>query len=1222
MSIFKEQRLQKIYEEIVDEKITEYNDELEEISVFEQKIQEYPEILEGLLEYSRGYNSLDTKETTLFKKARDENIPSVYLTKNGERYFNLDVDDFQTLDDLKEIWKELDLLPNVSFKDYIDFVIYNSEDDSLGIEISKVYKEVILDDYEDTKYWDEKISELMDKDEEILNKIYTRQVQLLTNTINPYIQKAVYNTKSRTISYDVYESEGSVTTSIYDKFVFKNPTEEIPFMKLYNVNVEETYKIYSQMTKQEINVWNSIDENVDKNIPFSDESPFIFFLLKWGERGEQDNTNSLQKISYCKCYLSSDRVYVKVPSSLQINDINTFFERNLRDIFEVEIDGYKEENVVIEAKISDLEYIDRPIFQYYLLSDENSPLFIDEKERNITAETRKIRFYNKSYIENFEPYVIKYEKSYALNFTISGPEEEGTINFFREIFGRYINGFLLRKHALKTALTRLIESPDGISSYVKIDKTKQKKETFKQDPHTHTFKKKVDYIKSLIKIPEKDYSRDVQCKNQPIILTEEEANIWLKTKRNIFSTDTKNPTRDIMKWTNTKGHELYFTCPNDKLPIIHFIKETAGKDGVYEFSPRCLTKKRLYNQDEITILERGDSGLENVKSMKSFNETNVDEDKLINPSIKKRSYLSLELKHILAHLLEIKYENIKLIYPYPKTTNHMALSILSAVINKQKIAIEDLRNKIADNTNPMLVSQEAIGLGVKPEELVENFRNPSTLVNTEIHFRMLEEYFNIHIFVFRLRCEDPKKQKKVWEISRDFDMEIPTNKIFHVRSLKKNRKCVILLKTLETQDYAIIGDRRNKSVFGPEVTIRMMEMFYEMSRYTISKDNYIYTNLYSKYHWQDFIPEDPIVAQEIDIVGKCRVIQTESGLTIQVPPTDPFNVPLIEEYTKTEYQKVENLFGSPTMKDEKGVYYSYHGIPNMISVICRNVTFEPETTYEIPMSIFQGQEETDVEISLYHQLKRATYALIQIIQWGWCVDYRPNFKEWFRNFVDIVSEPEDPYSILPEQIFTYLPKVEDPRDGFRNINRWWPEIFSRNGNMKIWSGLYEKIIGFFENEEKVIGGYTRSREIPLPNLVGFYETPEDYPTPCEVRVFQSRKDFNQWHRMDRIREENPSLGVIEVTSFENIKDIMEKKNYFRVKVKNHFFIIKNFEKNEKDEAIKQSLNILGIPEEEPYGINIYAFSKKYEIVLKETSFENIIIDLIMYPNETYGLIHI
>ena len=120
----------------------------------------------------------------------------------------------------------------------------------------------------------------------------------------------------------------------------------------------------------------------------------------------------------------------------------------------------------------------------------------------------------------------------------------------------------------------------------------------------------------------------------------------------------------------------------------------------------------------------------------------------------------------------------------------------------------------------------------------------------------------------------------------------------------------------------------------------MMELYYELNKYIINKDDKIFTNLYSKYNWNDLIPNDPIIAQEIDIIGKCRVIQTQSGFTIQIPPSAPLNVPLIKEYTSKQYEEIIEIFGNPNSKDDDGVYYPYHTIPNMVYILCSNTDSE------------------------------------------------------------------------------------------------------------------------------------------------------------------------------------------------------------------------------------------------------------------------------------------
>ena len=64
------------------------------------------------------------------------------------------------------------------------------------------------------------------------------------------------------------------------------------------------------------------------------------------------------------------------------------------------------------------------------------------------------------------------------------------------------------------------------------------------------------------------------------------------------------------------------------------------------------------------------------------------------------------------------------------------------------------------------------------------------------------------------------------------------------------------------------------------------------------------------------------------------------------------------------------------------------------------------------MSVFNKESRQDVEIYKYRILKRATFALIQILQWVWTLENRTDFKSILDKYVSFVDYPDDIYDII------------------------------------------------------------------------------------------------------------------------------------------------------------------------------------------------------------------
>ena len=77
--------------------------------------------------------------------------------------------------------------------------------------------------------------------------------------------------------------------------------------------------------------------------------------------------------------------------------------------------------------------------------------------------------------------------------------------------------------------------------------------------------------------------------------------------------------------------------------------------------------------------------------------------------------------------------------------------------------------------------------------------------------------------------------------------------------------------------------------------------------------------------------------------------------------------------------------------------------------------------------------------------------------------------------------------------------------------------------------------------------YVRLNEVPIQNLIGFYDSIDDYNIPLNVRIFESKEMFNEWYRFDRLKELNPNIKVYDISSMNDIKLLLDKKSYTKVK---------------------------------------------------------------------------
>lgn len=1207
--IFPSQNLKEQYLKIIDNKIERYDEDLNEFSDLEYD----PELMEELINFCQNDNFLDTAESLLYKQAARLET-TIHLLCRVESTFDftyslIDALDFNSLSELKKEYFKLN--PYLSLEEFLEGLVWESDnpDKVLRHFTKKIFREDDLDYKKEN--WDNKVEKWIEEDRDILQLIYRRQLDLLMYPIYPEIRRNYtrnsFKTKTRELSFSVTDNDFSMTSSLYDKFIFCNPNEDVPFVKIFlssNSQTEDAYKVYTQVSRLAINEWINKDEKTNEESPIEDED-YIFFLVKTGLSSEDASILPV----YTECYLGKNKLYIKVPSSLSTETIQTLIQNVAKDLFEINIFEMKERGVKIETFIDNFPDIKLIFLQFYLANNNEASLYIKETNSEVSSKVRKVRLYYKPLSEyEIEEYVIEYEISSANKISIKGPTEELTINFFVNIFGRTIRAFFQRQNAIKIMFHKIILGEDFSFEKKEEKSSKKKKRSTVSDPHLITAKDKINLMKSLnIPLP-KGYSTYCQCKRQPIILTDEEKEAWLETGETLFDKNTKNPVQKSVKtFFLENGKKINFACHSIEHPDIYLTKEAndvKDKNELYQLSPCCWNKKRKESVEIDKIVLAKANEFDEISSSKRkekvYNEENLEEES------KEPLYLPQELNQLLSFLSS--EENFNLLYPSNKVSNSSFLECILIALKESQINIREYRNIIKDNTNPMVVSQEALGIDRSPESVHEDLSNLDKILDSKLHYRIFEEYFKINIFVFELGTSDIPNSI----IEANFEIEIPYHKIFSARTLRRERPTIILLRYKNSSEYSLIVNSKNVAKFNSDlIIVNLMDLFLNSHEASFQSKKSLVRNLFSRINWDKFFGKDYIIAQEIDISGKTRVVQLKSGMTIVIPPTQPFNVPLISKYIETRVEKVKEIFGEPKIWDDKGLWYPAMKIPNLIYVLTgyHELSLPNESLETKPLNLFIPREEKrkDFEILRYRSLKRSVFALIQILHWGWRLDNRPKFDRWISKYARMIREPDNIFDFVPNSIHITFPQTSSVKEGFQEINHWWPEMFTSDGKIILWTLLYDKILIFFDRESLVLENVNNANFIDPPqnHLLGFYDSPEDYPSDADIRIFTSRDTFNLWSRVDRKREENPKISIQNIYSKDSITALVSKETPVRILFKNHWITILNLREGSYENAVKISYNWMRDAKISldltslDYEVIILSFSKKFEIIESE-----------------------
>lgn len=1197
------------YSKITDSKVKGYTPTFEKE---EEEVDLSPQLEEWITDYIfSNPNILDTTESSFYKEGARLGISIRLLVKNNDSFEDIfqhfNIFDHSSIDNLRSRFERSN--PILTFEQFIEGrLVLAEEQGNSALVISKFEKlfqesskKFDLTDFGDVSDWNEKKAVWEEAEKETLQKICERQFGLLMYSIHPEIKRALvgetFKIKSRQLFFRCENGTWS-NSSVYDRFILSQASEDVPFIKVSLFsgpkNGDEIYKIYTKVQRDDINDWVSKNENnifEERKLEAGGDDS-IFCLIKF------DNDSS----QHAEATLGKNGLHVSIPSSYSLETAVEKTKEIIAKTFLINLHDWEERSTKVSTYLANFPHTQASYLQFFLLTSESPPFYMKGLVNSET--TRKVRLYGNSYSSSFserERYIIEYETSRHELITITGPSEEKCIRYFVNTFGRFIQAFFLHRDAIHLLFNKTISGLETLEEHLE-KKGKKKKKSSTNEPHLLTKKSKIEYIKSLLSGFPKDYSSKCQCERQPIILTDEEAEAWQRTGKTIFTEEEKPQRPKEIKRFVHNGKIFNFACPSDEYPEIHLRVEKKNANGQYDFSPCCFDKQWVEGDDDEVVMaisgeekshrktqslttakhDYNDDESQGPAFSKSLNDlprySEADVQDLLKQGELTSHFLPAELKQFLISVRDGDYnvKNISLGRGQNKST---LLECIIEALRLKKKSIRTYRSEIATATSPALMLQETITVHDQ-ESVYASLGDPGQFLTSSLHYRALEEFFKIHLYVFVLNpyiLVGGSEDKNNYNPEDDFYLEIPPHKIFSAKTLYRDRPTILLTKIQGIEEYGLITDKKDGKSFFYSLSEPMHDIFnffYETTSVTNVKDQRkIAKNIYSRINWENFFQKSDIkiIAQEVDIAGKTRVIQLNNGAVLNIPPCQPLNVPLIEEYSEITEEESIKLFGEPHDWDEKGLWYALYDIPFSVYVLTGPHSRSKVTTNGIrdqPLNIFVPLERKDQEIRKSWLFKKCSFALVQIIHWAWRYDGRKKFSTWFPQHVKIDPNQQSNNTFPYLTIQSSLPNektILSVSDGLRQINRWWPEVFSPTGKIVLHPVLYERLLAFFERENDLMEGYTRD-EIST-NLIGIYEYSSDYPAMPNVRIFTTTQGFLNWAKVERKKEEN-----VEIHCYERLLDqIYQRDSPVRLLYKGLYpLVLQNTKSGEKASALHLS----------------------------------------------------
>lgn len=682
---------------------------------------------------------------------------------------------------------------------------------------------------------------------------------------------------------------------------------------------------------------------------------------------------------------------------------------------------------------------------------------------------------------------------------------------------------------------------DSLIPELKDEKTQEEELSLILKPAKTIGKEKIGKINLTTIAPEiftKSYSRDCQYKNQPIIISESEIDSWKNRK---IVKGTQNIERPIKQLG-----DYNFVCPTDIYPYVEF-KQNLDDDRQFEKYPCCYKSQ----QGGVRQRERGTSQRSNVpiKTNKIMGEggianvpTSIEEilqgafnktlsfyrtGSLISPS----SFLAC----VALALDDPGYMNLK-------------------TVEEKENYINQLRLEIGSNGNFLTTSSELFDVAEK--DRIENFKRLDEFLDPSIYYRVVEELFNVNIFVFSGSLPKPNVEPVyTLEISRfssipihSFKRGAPTILIYKHWGAETDHleypQCELIIVNIENQDAILFSDDIAKYLLkGYFISAGVYGRLYipEKNIFENYSSEFIYQLLQSDFldSYMKKSPESRLpyaTAQIIDEKGKLCGLQLKTPygeMTMGVPALPPQNLPLNTKIERPKLSDVLKVFTEETVGSPTG--YSYED-DNIVAVWFRLLSLEfgiqvpvsPENKQQIRKeyrkilpSVPENRFVLDTKLSEIQRLlklQKDVNIIIQLVRWIFLIAIQ---DEGFTP-----SQMIEATQVFLDNIIKEVPRKDQDSAlvyDFSKLPRKLPQ--DRSSIEVILDELKRTAPTFTDGEKILISGkvfYSRVRQslehyvrlnipIIIPNyLDGYYESVYDYPKFTKTLIFLSDIDFKRW----------------------------------------------------------------------------------------------------------------
>ena len=681
------------------------------------------------------------------------------------------------------------------------------------------------------------------------------------------------------------------------------------------------------------------------------------------------------------------------------------------------------------------------------------------------------------------------------------------------------------------------------------------------------------------------YARSCQKRYQPIIISSDQVNEWENTT---FIDNGVEKRRQVLRYPpdTPEEQQFIFVCPDDIAPYPGVKLNDLPNRDIYPYIPCCFLRDQM-NPNENSLYNEFYRGIDRPTRTRARTGHKIRTDKILKPS--KLGLLSNAIRDLLSRYLPTaNFYRLGI----PHTVNSLLHCVAFAVDDPSYLESETedereayiirLRDYMASSIYPSLLKQELFDLS--ESEITSSLFNPDVFLDPSLHYRAVEELFNINIYTFNPPSieGDPGT------------LEIPRFRIFHSQP-DRPRQCVIILKHLVEnipgQDSALSyphcelivdsdpSTNTMTKLFTPDMSTLLHQTFIGMlgtlswNIETTSQNELNLVarqNLYSLVDYYSLIGRTAI-SQFIDGYGKLRALLFQSNdqtITMVVPPSQPENLPSVTEPSRPSSDAIISVFGDPIAITKNpdglvnGLWYSILDLPHGLYFPIQ------------PTSDFSNLPEGPVDpifssginqVSRLQKLRRDLNIILQLVLWLFIL-----FNGPLDTFVDtyfLIGDSQGDSSLIYDfsSISRYLPSVQTPSEAIAIMSQIVPTLFV-NDKIYLYSQKFsDGIRHFLFLYQKTHRGLPR--RVPT-RITRLFQSVSDFISQPHVAIFLSEDDMRSW--LTTFRDAN--LGTIRVRDRLDLSFALLTDPYIYKSPDNKIYQIQNVLTGDILRALNVSLN--------------------------------------------------